>query len=165
MNGPVPVGSALNKTAEFAHIGCSAKTLNAKNHVSKGCPISFMPTNGQGLVFPVGIFFARNNPREISAHGVVAAASMSRKCTTGTASPCPVEAQATPAIGAITRGFFASALKTTSMARPRCFSFCRPTSMHTTEMANKTHTTINEEMRAGCNPAGPNNKAHNGMPM
>ncbi|MNC70564.1 hypothetical protein D3C75_1213890 [compost metagenome] len=86
MKGPVPVGKALSNSAELAHIDCSAKTLNARNQVSSGCPTSLMVTSGQGLLFPpvdLTVFWPKNRPSETRAQGVVAVASMSRKLMTG----------------------------------------------------------------------------------
>ncbi|MNH40611.1 hypothetical protein D3C79_1019610 [compost metagenome] len=77
---------------------------------------------------------------------------MSRKCITGSANPNPDIAQAAPATGEITKGFFASALPTTHMARPIRFSSCRPISISVSDIANTRQTTINEEINAGCSP-------------
>jgi len=90
---------------------------------------------------------------------------MSSKCSTGSASPNPLMAQPAPASGEITSGFFANALPTTTTARPIRRSSCSPTSMSVSEMANTRHTTINDEISAGCKPAWPNSSRHNGMPI
>ena len=91
MNGPVPVGR-LN-------------TLYASTQVSAGCPTSFKPTSGHELACAPARFLPGMHPAIPRPHGVVASTSMSRKCSTGSASPSPLTAQPAPASTEMASGF------------------------------------------------------------
>lgn len=146
------MGKALKITIALTHNSGKPKIGPAIIQAIKGCSINFDKLIPHALPGGAVLFWMRNKPIEIKAHGVEAAAKNEITCAIGSYKVNSLAAHIKPATGAMSNGLVHKDLIT--LKTISCDFLCdkMPISINTVAKANITNT-MKVEIMAGASPS------------